>query len=80
MLICYARTSTVEQMAGLEAQQVALAATRCSKVFSEQASSVGQRGSCWRGSDWDDLVLGHQRGIESPVSASQSYSSALRFV
>ncbi len=31
-------------MAGLEAQQTALAATGCSKVFSEQASSVGQRG------------------------------------
>lgn len=39
MLIGYSRTST----ASLEAQQTALAATGCSKVFSEQASSVGQR-------------------------------------
>jgi len=44
MLIGYARTSTVEQVAGLEAQQEQLAATGCTKVFSEQASSVGQRG------------------------------------
>lgn len=43
MLIGNARTSTVEQVAGLEAQETALAATGCSKVFSEQASSVGQR-------------------------------------
>lgn len=43
MLIGYARTSTVDQVAGLEAQQVALAATGCQKLFSEQASSVAQR-------------------------------------
>lgn len=44
MLVGYARTSTVEQVAGLEAQETALAATGCTKVFREQASSVGQRG------------------------------------
>lgn len=43
MLIGYARTSTVEQVAGLEAQQHQLAATGCTKLFCEQASSVGQR-------------------------------------
>ena len=43
MLIGYARTSTVEQVAGLEAQEVSLRATGCSKLFCEQASSVGQR-------------------------------------
>jgi DNA invertase Pin-like site-specific DNA recombinase len=43
MLIGYARTSTVEQVAGLEAQETALAATGCNKLFSEQASSVAQR-------------------------------------
>lgn len=42
MLIGYARTSTAEQVAGLEAQQHQLAATGCTKVFSEQASSVGR--------------------------------------
>ncbi|HNJ47139.1 MAG TPA: recombinase family protein [Novosphingobium sp.] len=43
MLIGYARTSTVEQVAGLEAQEAALVATGCTKLFAEQASSVGQR-------------------------------------
>jgi len=43
MLIGHSRTSTADQIAGLEAQQTALAATGCTKVFSEQASSVGQR-------------------------------------
>ena len=42
MLIGYARTSTVEQVAGLEAQEVSLLATGCQKLFSEQASSVAQ--------------------------------------
>ena len=39
MLIGYARASTVDQVAG----QAALAATGCSKIVKEQASSVGQR-------------------------------------
>jgi DNA invertase Pin-like site-specific DNA recombinase len=43
MLIGYARTSTVEQVAGLEAQCAAFGATGCNKLFSDQASSVGQR-------------------------------------
>jgi DNA invertase Pin-like site-specific DNA recombinase len=43
MLIGYARTSTVDQVAGLEAQEQQLAATGCTKLFAEQASSVGQR-------------------------------------
>jgi DNA invertase Pin-like site-specific DNA recombinase len=43
MLIGYARTSTTEQLAGLEAQQRQLAATGCTKVFSEQVSSVAAR-------------------------------------
>ncbi|MEO9130907.1 MAG: recombinase family protein [Sphingomonas sp.] len=43
MLIGYARTSTIEQVAGLEAQETALAPTGCNKLFAEQASSVAQR-------------------------------------
>lgn len=38
--IGYARTSTVDQAAGLEAQQRDLKAAGCTKVFSEQLSSV----------------------------------------
>ncbi len=43
MLIGYARTSTSDQDAGLEAQKRDLAATGCKKVFEEMVSSVGQR-------------------------------------
>ena len=43
MLIGYARTSTSDQEAGLEAQKRDLAATGCKKVFEEMVSSVGQR-------------------------------------
>jgi len=40
MLIGYARTSTLEQEAGLEAQTRELQALGCGKVYSEQASSI----------------------------------------
>lgn len=43
MEIGYARTSTFEQVAGLEAQQRDLEAAGCKKVFAEQVSSVAQR-------------------------------------
>src|SRR3954470_24714054 len=42
-VIGYARTSTVDQEAGLEAQQRDLIAAGCSKVFAERASSIGKR-------------------------------------
>ena len=43
MLVGYARTSTSDQDAGLEAQRRDLDATGCTKVFEEKVSSVGQR-------------------------------------
>ena len=43
MLIGYARVSTSEQVAGMEAQHTSLAATCCTKLFSEQVSSIAQR-------------------------------------
>lgn len=43
MLVGYARTSTVEQEAGLEAQECDLRALGCEKVFSERVSSVARR-------------------------------------
>ena len=43
MIIGYARTSTVEQQAGFEAQQSELNSVGCTKVFAEQVSSVAQR-------------------------------------
>ena len=43
MLVGYARTSTIEQSAGLYDQVERLNATGCEKLFTEQTSSVGQR-------------------------------------
>jgi DNA invertase Pin-like site-specific DNA recombinase len=43
MLVGYARTSTIEQEAGLEAQQRDLGAIGVERVFAEQTSSVGAR-------------------------------------
>ncbi|WP_289016029.1 recombinase family protein, partial [uncultured Methylobacterium sp.] len=43
MLIGYARTSTLEQGAGLDAQLRDLAALGCEKLFKEQVSSVAPR-------------------------------------
>jgi DNA invertase Pin-like site-specific DNA recombinase len=43
MFVGYARTSTVEQEAGLEAQARDLAAAGCERTFSERVSSVAKR-------------------------------------
>jgi DNA invertase Pin-like site-specific DNA recombinase len=43
MLIGYCRTSTAEQVAGLDAQREQIGALDCSKVFTEQVSSVAER-------------------------------------
>lgn len=43
MLIGYARTSTTEQVNGLEAQREALKAIGCDRMYDEQASATGPR-------------------------------------
>ena len=43
MIIGYARTSTVEQLAGFDAQVRDLNAAGCEKLFTEQVSSIAQR-------------------------------------
>jgi DNA invertase Pin-like site-specific DNA recombinase len=43
MIVGYARTSTVEQKAGFEAQIKELEDAKCEKVFKEQVSSVAER-------------------------------------
>jgi DNA invertase Pin-like site-specific DNA recombinase len=43
MNVGYARTSTVDQLAGFEAQLKELAAAGCEKIFKEQVSSVAVR-------------------------------------
>ena len=49
MLVGYARTSTIEQSAGLQDQIERLNATGCEKLFAEQTSSIGQREELLRG-------------------------------
>jgi len=43
ILIGYARTSTMDQQAGLEAQVCDLKAAGCKKLYQEQVSSVAER-------------------------------------
>ena len=43
MIVGYARTSSLAQVAGLEAQERDLSAAGCTKIFSEQVSSVAER-------------------------------------
>ena len=43
MLIGVARTSTIEQVAGLDAQVRQLKEYGCEKIYQEQVSSVGER-------------------------------------
>lgn len=43
MIVGYARTSTVEQKAGFEAQRKELREVKCERIFEEQVSSVGER-------------------------------------
>ena len=45
MIVGYARTSTSDQLAGLEAQQRDLALAGCGKMYAEQVSSVARRDS-----------------------------------
>ena len=43
MLIGYGRTSTIDQQAGIQAQERDLCAAGCDKLFIEQVSSIGKR-------------------------------------
>jgi DNA invertase Pin-like site-specific DNA recombinase len=43
MLIGYGRTSTIDQHAGIQAQERDLSAAGCDKLFIEQVSSIGRR-------------------------------------
>lgn len=61
MNIGYARTSTLEQAAGFDAQLRDLEAVGCEKVYREQVSSVGERDELARAMDYlregDTLVV-----------------------
>ncbi|WP_176250208.1 recombinase family protein [Sulfitobacter sp. HGT1] len=61
MMIGYARTSTLEQIASLEAQKDSLKAIPCDRVYEEQISSVALRGQLRAAIDYtregDTLVV-----------------------
>ena len=61
MLIGYARTSTMEQAAGLEAQLGDLKRLGCEKIFKEQASAAGPREALYAAIDFarenDTLIV-----------------------
>ena len=61
LLVGYARTSTTEQEAGLQAQVRDLRAAGCTKIFQEQVSSIAERAELERALDYvragDTLVV-----------------------
>ena len=60
MLVGYARTSTWDQVAGLEAQERDLLATGCTRLFKEHVSSVADRPQLSAALEWcrsDDVLV-----------------------
>jgi hypothetical protein len=53
MIVGYARTCSLAQVAGLEAQERDLRAAGCEKIFSEQVSSVAERQQLEAAFDYD---------------------------
>jgi DNA invertase Pin-like site-specific DNA recombinase len=91
MLVGYARTSTTEQRAGLEAQLRDLKAAGCSKVFQEQVSSIGERAQLETALDYvregDTLVVTKldrlarsARGLNELVDTMERKGVALRIL
>jgi len=89
VLIGYARTSTTEQRAGLEAQLRDLKATGCAKIFQEQVSSIGDRAQLEAALDYvregDTLVVTKldrlarsARGLQDLVDVLERKGVALR--
>ena len=78
-LVGYARTSTAEQQAGLEAQVAELEAIGCTKVFREHVSSVdAQRPQLRAALDW--VRDGDTFIVTRPDRLARSVSDLLRIV
>ena len=78
-LVGYARTSTAEQQAGLEAQVAELEAIGCSKVFQEHVSSVdAKRPQLQLALDW--VREGDAFIVTRPDRLARSVSDLLRIV
>ena len=77
MLVGYARTSSIEQRAGLEAQARDLVAAGCEKIFSEQVSSVAKRDQLEAALDFvregDTLVVTRVDRLSSTSRSSPSH-------
>ena len=91
VLVGYARTSTTEQRAGLEAQLRDLESTGCIKVFQEQVSSIGERAQLEAALDYvregDTLVVTKldrlarsARGLSDLVDSLEHKGVALRIL
>ena len=77
-VIGYARTSTTEQEAGLEAQRRDLVAAGCGKVFAEQVSSVGVRAQLAAALDY--LREGDVLSVTKPDRLARSVADLLSIV
>jgi len=91
VLVGYARTSTTEQRAGLEAQLRDLKTAGCAKVFQEQVSSIGERAQLEAALDYvregDTLVVTKldrlarsARGLNDLVDTLERKGVALRIL
>jgi DNA invertase Pin-like site-specific DNA recombinase len=72
MQIGYARSSTVDQEAGYQAQIKALTAAGCDKIFAEKVSSIAQRAELDAALDYaregDALVVTKLDGLARSVA------------
>jgi DNA invertase Pin-like site-specific DNA recombinase len=70
MIVGYARTSTIDQTAGFEAQLRELAPAGCGKIFQEQVSSVAERKQLHAAMELrpgERHLRGHQAGSARPL-------------
>jgi DNA invertase Pin-like site-specific DNA recombinase len=77
-IVGYARTSTAEQQAGLDAQERDLKASGCTRVFSEQVSSVAQRAELLRALDY--VREGDMLVVTKPDRLARSTADLLSIV
>ena len=74
MLIGYARTSTLDQEAGFETQEVSLDQIGCDKIYKEQTSAVGPR------PELDDLLEFIREGDSLVVTKLDRLARSVRHV
>lgn len=77
-MIAYARTSTAEQEAGLEAQERDLRAAGCARVYAERVSSVAARPQLEAALDY--LRAGDVLVVVKPDRLARSVADLLRIV